>query len=117
MNPPKYPATRPTVTPASTPIAVVKKPTNSEMRAPYRIRMSRSRPVPSVPSQKPLVPGPTGLPAASSPVVGYRDEHGRGEGERDHDHDHRQGYHGHLVLPQPPPGQLPLAASLDFRRD
>ncbi len=71
ITPPKYPAIRPTTTPATVPIAVVTKPTNREMRAPYRIRMNRSRPVPSLPSQKPAVPGPTGLPAASSPVFGY----------------------------------------------
>ena len=32
--PPKYPAIRPTATPATTPIPVVTKPTNNEMRAP-----------------------------------------------------------------------------------
>ncbi len=69
-TPPKYPAIRPTDTPATVPMAVVTNPTNSEMRAPYRIRMNRSRPVPSVPSQNPAVPGGTGLPAAVSPLFG-----------------------------------------------
>ena len=44
-QPPKYPATRPMLTPATVAIAVVKIPTNSETRAPYRIRTSRSRPM------------------------------------------------------------------------
>ena len=34
MTPPKYPAIRPTATPATTPIPVVTKPTNNEIRAP-----------------------------------------------------------------------------------
>ena len=58
------------LTPATVAIAVVNRPTNSEMRAPYRIRMNRSRPTPSVPSQKPLTPGPTGFPDRSCPVSG-----------------------------------------------
>ena len=34
MTPPKYPAIRPTATPATVPIRVVTTPTNSEIRAP-----------------------------------------------------------------------------------
>ena len=70
MRPPKYPAIRPMVTPKVAAIRVVNTPTNSEIRAPYRIRMNRSRPVPSEPSQNPFVMGPIGLPTASSPVSG-----------------------------------------------
>ncbi len=61
----------PTVTPATVAITVVTIPTNRDIRAPYRIRTSRSRPVPSVPSKNPFVPGPTGRPAAVSPLFGY----------------------------------------------
>ena len=70
MIPPKYPAISPTATPSTVAISVVTMPTNSEMRAPYRTRTSRSRPVESVPRRNPLTPGPTGLPSSLSPWTG-----------------------------------------------
>src|SRR5215472_985912 len=56
-------------TPRTVPITVVRTPTNSEMRAPYRIRTNRSRPSSSAPSQN-CLPGPTGTPVAEMPVLG-----------------------------------------------
>ena len=67
--PPKYPAVRPTATPATVPIAVVTTPTKSEIRAPYKIRTNRSRPSSSAPSQN-VLPGPAGAPVIDIPVFG-----------------------------------------------
>src|SRR3984957_1864094 len=67
-RPPKSPAARPMTVPPITVTAVATTPTNSEIRAPYAMRTSRSRPRSSVPSRN--VPfGPMGVPAGVSPVL------------------------------------------------
>ena len=48
-QPRKYPAVAPTITPSVTEIAIEMKPIESEIRAPYRIRLKMSRPNLSVP--------------------------------------------------------------------
>src|SRR6185503_2358072 len=50
-RPPAYPAMRPTIVPSAPASATTTTPMTSEMREPYRMRLSRSRPSWSVPSQ------------------------------------------------------------------
>src|SRR6201992_78532 len=83
----------PMVTPATVAMTVVITPTNREIRAPYRMRTNRARPVPSVPGEG-------------------GERRGR-DGQGHHDHDDDQGRDRHLVVAEPAPGQLPLAAALD----
>ena len=50
-QPPKYPATIPSGTPMSSPIATASTPMSNEIRVPYMSRVAMSRPSWSVPSQ------------------------------------------------------------------
>ncbi len=55
VRPPTYPAKEPHAMPTARLTAVASKPMSSEMRTPYSVRTSRSRPSRSVPSQCPVV--------------------------------------------------------------